>query len=211
MRRTAWKHGNTWSFNMANIMHFPSSLQRPVRVLSAALCILAACPAAHAGDNVMREEDISVESITNALTPQDAADRTETLGIVHRDVPAAQELGSPARNPSAQLLITFNSSSSKLTASARAALGKVARGLQSSRLLPYKFRIEGHADPRGAADVNLKLSASRATAVAEYLTLEGGIAADRLTPVGKGSTEPLNMQNPTAPENRRVTIVTVKD
>ena len=196
---------------MANVTRFAFGTHRLIHLLIAALSILAAWPSARAGELLMREQDISVESITNALTPQDADDRNETLGIVHRDVPATQELGSAAKSPSAQLLITFNSNSSRLTASARAALGKVARGLQSARLSSYKFRIEGHADPRGPADANLKLSESRAAAVAEYLTLEGGIAADRLTPVGKGATEPLNMQNPTAPENRRVTIVTVKE
>ncbi|MGO4328743.1 OmpA family protein [Cupriavidus sp. 2TAF22] len=182
-----------------------------LRLSLTALCILAAWPVAHAGDNLMREQDISVEAITNALTPQDASARTETLGITHRDVYAAQEAASPAKDPSAQLLITFNSNSSRLTDSARAALGKVARGLQSAKLSPYKFRVEGHADPRGPANANLKLSESRAAAVVEYLTLEGRIAADRLTPVGKGSAEPMNLQNPSAPENRRVTIVTVKD
>ncbi|MDW3687705.1 OmpA family protein [Cupriavidus sp. CV2] len=196
---------------MAKITHVTFGVHRLLRMSIAALCIVAAWPAAHAGDNIMREQDISEEAITNALTPQDAADRNETLGIMHRDVYAAQEAGSPTKDPSTHLLITFNSNSSKLTEGARAALGKVARGLQSVKLSPYKFRIEGHADPRGSSNANLKLSESRAAAVVEYLTLEGGVASDRLTPVGKGSTEPLNLHNPAAPENRRVTIVTVKD
>jgi OOP family OmpA-OmpF porin len=35
-----------------------------------------------------------------------------------------------------------------------------------------------------------------------------GILPERLVPVGKGSSEPLNADRPDAPENRRVTIVT---
>jgi outer membrane protein OmpA-like peptidoglycan-associated protein len=104
-----------------------------------------------------------------------------------------------------QLLITFRTNSTKLTESARA-----ARGLQSSKLAELKFRIEGHADPRGSASANMKLSEGRAASVVRYLTHQGGVAGDRLTSVGKGATEPLNTDNATAPENRRVTIVAVK-
>ncbi len=196
---------------MAKITHVTFGVHRLLRMPIMALCILAAWPAARADDKVMNEQDISEEAITNALTPPGEADRNQTLGIMHRDVYAAQEAASPTKDPSAQLLIKFKSNSSKLTEGARAALSKVARALRSERLSPYKFRIEGHADPRGSANANMKLSESRAAKVAEYLTAEGGIAADRLTPLGKGSTEPLNLQNPAAPENRRVTIVTVQD
>jgi len=44
--------------------------------------------------------------------------------------------------------------------------------------------------------------------VVNYLVAAQGIAADRLSPVGKGSAELLNTERPDAPENRRVTIVT---
>ena len=73
---------------------------------------------------------------------------------------------------------------------------------------PYAFSVEGHADPRGNADLNQRLSAARAQSVVNYLVAAQGIAADRLSPVGKGSAELLNTERPDAPENRRVTIVT---
>lgn len=180
-------------------------------VWAAAICILVSWPSAQAADSVLREQDITEKAIINALTPQDPTDRNETLGIMHRDTYAAQAAASAAKEFSAPLLITFKSNSSTLTQGARSALRKVARGLQSAELSRYKFRIEGHADPRGSANANMKLSETRAASVVEYLTRDGGIAAGRLTSVGKGSTEPMNLQNPAAPENRRVTIVTVKD
>lgn len=178
----------------------------------AALCLLAGTPA-HGGP-VLREEEITEDVVINALKPHDDGARTETQGIRIRENPAAAEgLGglAPAGTAAQDLpmLIVFNSNSSKLTPGARAALDRVARGLQSSTLAPYKFLVEGHADPRGPAPANLKLSESRAAAVVEYLTA-GGVAAGRLTSVGKGSTEPLNVQNPAAPENRRVTIMRVQ-
>ncbi len=192
---------------MVKIIHVTSG----ARVWATAICMLVSWPSVQAADSIMREQDITEEAIINALTPRDPIDRDEPLGIMHRDANAAQESGSATKGYSAPLLITFKSNSSTLTQGARAALRKVARSLQSAELSRYKFRIEGHADPRGSANANMKLSESRAASVVEYLTREGGIGAGRLTSVGKGSTEPLNLQNPAAPENRRVTIVTVKD
>lgn len=190
-------------------------------ILLLALCLLSVAPVSRAGGNLLKEEDISEQAITNALVPHaalpnepaanESADRTETLGIRVRDSAAMPDTSAgPTTAASANLLITFTSNSAKLTRSARVALDKVARALKSSQLSPYRFRVEGHADPRGSAPANLKLSESRAKAVVEYLTDEGGVPSIRLTPVGKGSAEPLNVQNATAPENRRVTIVTVQ-
>ena len=83
----------------------------------------------------------------------------------------------------------------------------LANAMQSERLANTRFTIEGHADPRGGDDYNMKLSTARAEAVREYLVTQRGLAADRLDAVGKGSSELLNTANVTAPENRRVTIV----
>ena len=46
--------------------------------------------------------------------------------------------------------------------------------------------------------------------MARYLVKTRGILPERLTAVGKGSSEPLNRERIDAPENRRVTIVTVR-
>jgi flagellar motor protein MotB len=45
--------------------------------------------------------------------------------------------------------------------------------------------------------------------VRQYLILLG-VHASRLQAVGKGSSEPLNRQDPLAAENRRVRVVTVE-
>jgi len=174
-----------------------------------ALCVVACASVAHAEDPVVKEQDIDENSVTKALTPEDN-DNIVTRGFVLSNKPgAAAKPAAPAKAASLQMLITFTTNSSTLTDTAQAALDKVAHALQSDRLAAYRFRVEGHADPRGAADANMKLSQDRAAAVVEYLTQKDGIAAERLTSVGKGSSEPLNKRNPTAPENRRVTIVTV--
>ncbi|WP_326534388.1 OmpA family protein [Pseudorhodoferax sp.] len=106
------------------------------------------------------------------------------------------------------LLITFTTNSAELTNESKTALGTVAKALQSDKLSGFSFSIEGHADPRGNAELNQRLSEARAQSVAAFLVSSHGVAADRLVPVGKGSSELLNTDRPEAPENRRVTIVT---
>jgi outer membrane protein OmpA-like peptidoglycan-associated protein len=114
----------------------------------------------------------------------------------------------PAAPGKANLLITFATGSAELTSETIHTLEVVAKALQSDRLSGLAFRVEGHADPRGSAEYNMKLSAERAQAVVGHLTTRLGVLPDRLVAVGKGSTEPLDPAHPEAVENRRVTIVT---
>ena len=51
------------------------------------------------------------------------------------------------------------------------------------------IELSAHADYRGKADYNKRLSQRRAESVVNYL-IEHGIAADRLTPVGYGVEKP---------------------
>jgi OmpA family len=60
----------------------------------------------------------------------------------------------------------------------------------------------------GNSDENLRLSQARANTVRSYLIEVGGIAPKRLSSVGKGDLEPLNLTSDSAPENRRVTFIT---
>ena len=102
--------------------------------------------------------------------------------------------------------VFFESDSTELTAQSVATLEKQAQWLQSYG--QYSFTVEGHADPRGGDRLNQPLSLARADSVCVYLEQEHQIDPHRLGPVGKGSSELLNTEDVTAPENRRVTIVT---
>ena len=104
-------------------------------------------------------------------------------------------------------MITFETNATVLTADAKRELDIVGRALNTSRLTGFNFVIEGHADPRGSAERNLRLSEGRAEAVKQYLVQNQSVSADRLQAVGKGDLEPLNTTNLAAPENRRVTFV----
>jgi outer membrane protein OmpA-like peptidoglycan-associated protein len=174
--------------------------------LIAALCIFLV-HATYAAEQLMDEQNIDEQSVINALAPENSGGTVMTQGITHRPSDPGNEPTEPAKKAAAELLITFASNSSTLTSRARAALDQVAHALESAQLSEYKFRIEGHADSRGSAAANMKLSADRAVAVLEYLSRADGVAPERLFAVGKGSSEPLDTQNPTAPENRRVTII----
>jgi OmpA-OmpF porin, OOP family len=189
------------------------SISRCACALALLSSVLAVTGAAHAQTDVMKEKDITEQSITNALTPPTSTGDVLTRGFVlsNQKPGAAASPAKPAKPPSAQMLITFATNSTTLTDSARSALDKVARALQSEKLSTFKFRVEGHADPRGNPDTNMTLSQERAQAVVDYLTQQDGISAERLSAIGKGSSDPINARNPAAPENRRVTIVTVTD
>jgi outer membrane protein OmpA-like peptidoglycan-associated protein len=133
---------------------------------------------------VLRDGDVTVRSIVANLKPS----RTRAM-----------------RQP---LLITFETGSSQLTPQSRATLDKVGQALKTDSLAGLDFTVEGHADPRGGDRLNQPLSLARANSVRGYLVQEDRIDAQRLSSVGKGSSELLNTDNVTAPENRRVTIVT---
>lgn len=123
------------------------------------------------------------------------------------------EVAKPA-NPNAgkaNLQVTFETNLATLTSESRSILDTLARALQSERLVGFSFNVEGHADARGDADSNLKLSQLRAESVTQYLVSAQGLAPDRFHAIGKGSSEPMNKDRVDAPENRRVTIVTVKN
>jgi outer membrane protein OmpA-like peptidoglycan-associated protein len=81
--------------------------------------------------------------------------------------------------------------------------------MASDKLGAFRFAIEGHADPRGDAADNLKLSQARAESVRDYLVAEKQIDQGRLEPIGKGDQDLINKVNRIAPENRRVTIVNI--
>ena len=164
--------------------------------------------ALHAGaeeTKVLRREEITESALINALTPEKGI-RTRSIKVM-RDQPGDQP-GPAEKAASASMLITFHTNSASLTPEARQSLDVVGRALNMDKLAPYKFAIEGHADPRGTPDFNQQLSQARAETVKDYLVRNHQIDEDRLVAIGKGDHELLDKNNVAAPENRRVTIVT---
>ena len=105
-------------------------------------------------------------------------------------------------------MITFETNSTELSPDGRQKLDIVGKALSNEKLASYRFEVQGHADRRGTAERNQRLSKGRADAVRQYLVQSQSVAADRLKAVGKGDRHPWNKKNPAAAENRRVTFVT---
>ncbi|WEF34208.1 OmpA family protein [Pseudoduganella chitinolytica] len=168
----------------------------------AAWLLLGTGPGAAQEAPVLAEGEVTQKALVDALAPAREV-RTRSLRVRRDD-----EVGGQAAKPaSASLLITFETNSAALTAAARRSLDVVGAALSSEKLAGSRFAIEGHADPRGMPQANLKLSQSRAESVREYLVGNGKIDTARIDAVGKGDRELMNRDNPAAAENRRVTIV----
>lgn len=180
------------------------------RAIGAVVLVLAGATVAFAQERVLRESQVTEQALIDALGARSApaAPTTGDLGASRGFKPVVPGASPPADEPArASLLITFRVDSAELTPRAKAALDVVARALQSPQLAARSFTVEGHADPRGGEAHNRALSGARAASVADYLVSAHGIAAARLAPVGLGSSRLLNPREPTAAENRRVTLV----
>lgn len=151
-------------------------------------------PVAAQETKVLKGAEITESALIEALAPI-----RERSFKVFRD--------QPEPIPSASMLIVFQTNSAELTAEAKETLNVVGRAFKMDRLMDFEFSIEGHTDPRGGFELNQHLSQARADAVRNYLVLNYQIDEHRLTSIGKGFQELLNLENPIAAENRRVTIV----
>jgi OOP family OmpA-OmpF porin len=148
----------------------------------------------------------SVLAQTPAPTPEQMVEQLKKPPRMRGMRNLTVEAETPPVRPSLSLQIQFDFDSARVRPESQQALLNLVQALRSSALLASRFAIEGHTDAKGAADYNLKLSGQRAGAVAEFLK-SNGVTDDRLEPVGKGSSEPANAENPFAAENRRVRIV----
>ena len=179
--------------------------------LRAAAAALALCAGAlaDAQDRVFDERKLSEKALIDALSarpPVAAADAE--LGRTRGFKPSTPAPTPPPDAPRrASILVTFVVDSAELTPRAKVALDVVARAMQSPQLADRAFTVEGHADPRGSEAHNLALSGARAASVVAYLVSAHGVAQGRLGAVGMGSSRLMNTRDPTAAENRRVTLV----
>jgi outer membrane protein OmpA-like peptidoglycan-associated protein len=108
--------------------------------------------------------------------------------------------------PTIDMRIQFEIDSAKLDAVGFALADKLGVALADPKLAAYRFEIAGHSDATGDGEYNLRLSTQRANAVRDYLIAKHGIAAERLTAMGYGSSKPVDAANPSDPLNRRVQI-----
>ena len=154
-------------------------------------------------DVILKGNDVNEAMLIEALTPEPK--------LQSRSIRITPDGGgsTPVKRASASMLITFQTNSAELTPQAKKMLASLGKAMTSDKLSNFKFSIEGHPDPRGGEQFNLQLSQTRAETVVGFLTENYSIAPGRLQPVGKGQSELVNVAQPFAPENRRVTVKTV--
>ena len=192
-------------------MYVLSIVFAPSRRFASALVLASAVVSpAFAVDPVLNNKEVTESALIDALSVESPQAPSGTLRGFKPAAPGTAAPAKPAGPGRANLLITFDTNASSLTPDSMSALDTVAKALQSDALAGLAFRVEGHADARGDAEANLKLSQQRADAVVHYLVSKHGMLPERLVPQGKGSSEPLNKERIDAPENRRVTIVTIR-
>ncbi|MEO8102707.1 MAG: OmpA family protein [Betaproteobacteria bacterium] len=103
--------------------------------------------------------------------------------------------------------IYFDSGKSVVKPESDAALAEIAKLLNGDPAL--KLNVVGHTDNVGQMDANMRLSQSRAEAVAQALVARHGIAAARLKGYGVSSLAPVtsNESEEGRAKNRRVELV----
>lgn len=158
---------------------------------------------------VLKGAQVTESALVDALTIE--APEVAASGATRGFRPAGAKAPVKAGPGKASLLITFATNSTEISGETQRVLDTLARALQSDNLAGFSFKVEGHADARGDADANQRLSQQRAESVVAYLVSKQGILPERLSAIGKGSSEPLNKDKVDAPENRRVTIVTTRN
>ncbi|WP_198034874.1 OmpA family protein [Bradyrhizobium sp. WSM1417] len=90
-----------------------------------------------------------------------------------------------------QVPITFDYAKTTFTPIGEQAARELAQALKEQS--PLRIQLVGHTDVRGSEETNMKLSAARAEAVAEFLKQAGVTATIEIK--GVGATEPLNIMD----------------
>lgn len=106
----------------------------------------------------------------------------------------------------ADLMLTFEYNSDRMTPAAQARARGFAQALMMDELRSKRFMIEGHTDARGSRDANIDLSRRRAQTVADFLVAQG-VDRSRVEVKGVGPDEPLPGRSAAAEANRRVEAV----
>ena len=135
----------------------------------------------------------SCETATKDAVKSDAGKASATAKAAKTaKAGSASIFGSAKQTPADKLIavgdrVLFDYDSSELSSEAKLTLDKQSRFLRVNSDLT--FTIEGHCDERGTREYNLALGEKRATAVRDYLVIEG-ISPDRIRVISYGKEKP---------------------
>lgn len=159
------------------------------------------------GSNVTAEEGSdreALETLDSVLTSDSAL---KSLGKQFQT--KMTEKGLEIEISDAAGLGTFEMGSAKINPRMHQALAELGSALGG---LENELVISGHTDSYAYSNgySNWQLSADRANSVREYLSSHGVNAQRVSSVIGNGDREPKNLENPYAPENRRVKLLVLK-
>ena len=160
------------------------------------ILLLSACETA--SQKVVSGTSSSGSSSTSASTK--SVDKKKSLFAAAKQTAADKLIAVGDR-------VLFDYDSAKLSSSAKILLDGQSRFLRANTDL--NFIIEGHCDERGTREYNLALGEQRATAVRDYLVIQG-IDPDRIKVISYGKEKPavIGSNNMAWSKNRRaVTII----
>jgi peptidoglycan-associated lipoprotein len=126
-------------------------------------------------------------ALAAAAAARDSAQRVAAANVTTPEPGGGERALSDAEVRTMTQQIYFSTNSAHLTNAARALLREKAAIL--ARTPALTLTLTGHADARGAADYNQRLSERRAAAVQRFL-VELGIGTERLTSDGRGEEAP---------------------
>ena len=152
-------------------------MNKKIIAIIGAVSLLSACETA-------TQKVVSSTSATSGSTGSTSASSS---------VEKKKSLFAQAKQTAAEKLIAvgdrvlFDYDSAKLDSSAKILLDGQSRFLRANTDL--NFIIEGHCDERGTREYNLALGEQRATAVRDYLVIQG-IDPDRIKVISYGKEKP---------------------
>ena len=151
-------------------------MNKKIIALIGAVSLLSACETA--SQKVV--SGTSASSTSGSASASSSVDKKKSLFAASKQTAADKLIAVGDR-------VLFDYDSAKLDTSAKILLDAQSRFLRANTDL--NFIIEGHCDERGTREYNLALGEQRATAVRDYLVIEG-IDPDRLRVISYGKEKP---------------------
>ena len=165
---------------------------------AAALCV----PSAFASERETRsfgDKAPSASEVHAFLFPEAACENAKYQCLAIR----------PNMERSIGMDVRFHTGSAELTPAAIAQLEGLGKALaaRNRQLKAGEIVIEGHADARGSAELNKRLSEERARAVVRHLVSTHSVDGTVLKAVGVGKDRLKDAARPDSQVNRRVELV----
>ena len=158
------------------------------------LLLLSACETAS-------QKVVSGTSASGSASASSSVDKKKSLFAAAKQTKAEKLIAVGDR-------VLFDYDSAKLDSSAKILLDAQSRFLRANTDL--NFIIEGHCDERGTREYNLALGEQRATAVRDYLVIQG-IDPDRIKVISYGKEKPAVVGSNTMAWSKNRRAVTIID